>query len=186
MGTLFISLCSPARVVAFHAGCTTAMAAIVNILAAISCFVLLERSNTFCRHCCPVMGKNFCDRKSQVTWSTHPLALKKASSARSKNIENCFPSFFLLLFATFHSTQDLYLLLFLLNSPRLSSFFGMHFRSFLYSPNVISMPGPPFFAAAVSPPHLYLWDCIEIRVPRCARMVFGSCKYFIDYYPACS
>jgi len=101
MGTLFISLCSPARVVAFHAGCTTAMAAIVNILAAISCFVLLERSNTFCRHCCPVMGKNFCDRKSQVTWATHPLALKKASSARSKNIENCFPSFFSLAFCHF-------------------------------------------------------------------------------------
>lgn len=150
---------------AFHARCTVTMttptgyaSAIVNIVAAISCFVLssarclfcCKRSNTFCRHCCPVMGKNFCDWKSEVTclkeffcrpfWPLRPSARHwhwiRRLQLEAQTLEIVFPFSHC---PPGQWQQDLWnpglVFLFLLHFSCLSSFFWrlQHFRNFLYS-----------------------------------------------------
>lgn len=167
-----------------------------------------ERSNTFCRHCCPVMGKNFCDWNSQVTWlkvcflfwfffvfhfSRPPLALNKASSTRSKNIENCFLFRFFVFFLPLFPGLSVFAFIFVKFSLAVIFFFGWcrscccfcccTWGTFCTRQMLFQCLGHFF---VVSPPFSIWADCIEIRVPRCAWMIFVSCKYFIDYYSACS
>lgn len=212
---------------AFHARCTVTMttptghaSAIVNILAAISCFVLssarcpfcCKRSNTFCRHCCPVMGKNFCDWKSEVTrfkefFLPTPTIRLSANSARhwhwirrlqleAKTLEIVFPSPHCPPGQWQDWQQDLW-------NPGLVFYFCYIFLACHLSVGGCSTSRTfctrsqccfnawatslPTHYATVYPFYLRTESiCIEINVPRCAWTIFGSCKYFIDYYSVCS